>query len=735
MNELWLYGLIGDDEAGCGVNAVRQFLDDNPSGDFRLRIHSVGGDVMTGVAIYNLLRAAEASGRRIEVMIDGLAASMASEIAMVGTTISIGPAGMIMIHNPSSICIGGAREMREQAAALDVVAKQAISIYSARSKQTPEAVASMMDATTWMDAEKALELGFVDSISDPVDATMQAKKPVVPIDVTLMSGLKNVPVDHPDIILVNPVQMMADAKNPPPAKAGDSKVPDTTTGGGDASKDGKAVDTTASTLPTMTAAQVAANTDRCNKINMIAEKFGDKVENIADLKNKAIAEMTAADTFMSMCFEAEMKADKDDQDAGRGPSPLLPRIQFAPGDHLSPLDRVHEDRGIAMSMMARYRNGMMKADEVGERYRPYMQDKVVDVARFCLSNHPMVDKRQLAKMTSREVLKLAVVMRGMHTTSDFPEHLARGFQRVHDDGYLKAASRTNFQFWTGEKEVRDFREVNIVSASALSGFKTIPEGSGFEQMTRDEYTSSVAIEKRGGDITFSLEAIENDDLGFLTDVPFRMGIAARLDDQKLAERALIRGFRKDGKTGVSATIFTVENLTLMPEDHDLNVEALEIITDLLGAQEEPAARKLREAGEGDDVMFLNYGLKQLLTGRGLRGIGSRLSKENAYLPTEFGKDNPFAGTFEHYVLNYVDPLDYFGQDNIDLGACVTMVNQRGHREAEIYPIDVPDRLAVRWGVLKRRGAAIINERGIVKGHQERPTNYGQEAAADAGTGN
>lgn len=130
-----------------------------------VRINSNGGSVFDGIAIYNALRQHPA---RKTVHVDGIAASIASVIAMAGDEIRMGEGAWMMIHDPSGLAIGSADEMRATADLLDQIKGQLIGIYATRTGMADEAIAALMEAETWMDAEAAIANKFADIMSEPV---------------------------------------------------------------------------------------------------------------------------------------------------------------------------------------------------------------------------------------------------------------------------------------------------------------------------------------------------------------------------------------------------------------------------------------------------------------------------------------------------------------------------------------------------------------------------------------
>jgi len=131
------------------------------SGDITIWINSPGGDCVAAAQIYNMLMDYKGS---VTVKIDGIAASAASVIAMAGTEVLMSPVGMLMIHNPMTVAMGDADEMEKAIEMLGSVKESILNAYEIKTGLSRAKLAHLMDAETWMDANKALELGFIDGI-------------------------------------------------------------------------------------------------------------------------------------------------------------------------------------------------------------------------------------------------------------------------------------------------------------------------------------------------------------------------------------------------------------------------------------------------------------------------------------------------------------------------------------------------------------------------------------------
>lgn len=133
--------------------------------DLKLRINSPGGDVFAAQAIYNQLK--DYKGR-VTAQVDGLAASAATIITCAGDTVIMPENALFMIHNPLTIAVGNADEMRKTADNLDIVRDTIISVYLSRTKGkvTEDELKDMMDAETWLTADEAVSYGFADAVTD-----------------------------------------------------------------------------------------------------------------------------------------------------------------------------------------------------------------------------------------------------------------------------------------------------------------------------------------------------------------------------------------------------------------------------------------------------------------------------------------------------------------------------------------------------------------------------------------
>jgi ATP-dependent Clp protease protease subunit len=160
---LFLNGTIAEESWFDDDVTPQLFKDELMAGsdDITVWINSPGGDCVAAAQIYNMLMDYKGN---VTVKIDGIAASAASVIAMAGTKILMSPVSMLMIHNPMTIAFGDSGEMQKAIDMLGSVKDSIINAYEIKTRLSRAKLSHLMDAETWMDANKAVELGFADEI-------------------------------------------------------------------------------------------------------------------------------------------------------------------------------------------------------------------------------------------------------------------------------------------------------------------------------------------------------------------------------------------------------------------------------------------------------------------------------------------------------------------------------------------------------------------------------------------
>lgn len=153
-----------DEESFWGDEITPQMFRDeleSGEGDVTVWINSPGGNVFAAAEIYTMLKDYKGS---ITVKIDAIAASAASVVAMAGDTVQMSPVAMLMIHDPSTVAMGNTKDMEKAIEVLNEVKESIINAYASKSGLSHARIANFMSNETWMNAKKAVELGFADEV-------------------------------------------------------------------------------------------------------------------------------------------------------------------------------------------------------------------------------------------------------------------------------------------------------------------------------------------------------------------------------------------------------------------------------------------------------------------------------------------------------------------------------------------------------------------------------------------
>jgi len=169
MAEIAIYSDI-DRQTGFRPQALRDALVEADGGPMKVRLNSEGGNVIDGLACYNLLRSYDGE---TTVVIDGMALSIASLVVCGADKVQMAENAWMMIHDPHNKAEGTGDDLRDMAGLLDGMRDQLVNVYSAKSKKPKEEILRLMDAETWMTGPQALEAGFVDEVTASLEVAAE----------------------------------------------------------------------------------------------------------------------------------------------------------------------------------------------------------------------------------------------------------------------------------------------------------------------------------------------------------------------------------------------------------------------------------------------------------------------------------------------------------------------------------------------------------------------------------
>ncbi|SEG15021.1 ClpP-like prohead protease/major capsid protein fusion protein [Marinobacterium lutimaris] len=497
--EVYVYDEIGY----WGITASDFARDLKALGDLNaidLHINSPGGSVFDGTAIYNLLKNHKAS---VTVHIDGLAASMASIIAMAGDRIIMPENALMMIHNPWGGAVGDADELRKQAEVLDKVKASLLTVYTGRTGLSTEDVTAIMDQETWYTGTEAVAAGFADETSAAVDLAASAN-----FDLARM-GFAHAPAQ---ITGQRSVQTPATPAQPR-GTAAPSATPETPKGGITMRK--KVRDAQGN----LVLAEVDEQGNILNIIEIIepAAKGDDPLQPERDRRAGIRAAFKGFEdqhrAILDTCLD-DFKCSVEQAQA---------KLLAALGSGTEPTAKPHVSSGRDATVVAKYREdvtnalaarvGLVKADASN----PMAGYTLYELARNAL---------QMNGINAYGMGKLEIVGAAFtHSTSDFGNLLSAVANKAMLKGYDEAAE--TFERWTSVGELPDFKATTRVDLGAFPDLQKVDEGAEYKEGTINDRGETVQLATYGSLFSITRQAIINDDLGAFTRIPQKMGRAAR----------------------------------------------------------------------------------------------------------------------------------------------------------------------------------------------------------------
>jgi ATP-dependent protease ClpP protease subunit len=472
--ELYLTGEVGFDITAVGVLAA---LKQVPSGaNIVVRINSGGGSAFEGIAVFNALRRAPQSKT---VVVEALAASAASMIAMAGDRIEIPANSFLMIHRAWALAIGNRNVMDEMRGLLDRIDGVMADTYVARSGQERDAVLAAMDAETWFSAEEAVFFGLADAVQQPVAMAARFDP----------ARFKNVPA-----ALLAAVAPAVPAPSPAATAAPqESKMSDPVI---DPAVAPAAATTTTPTAPT---APAVATVQQLNALASRAKLPADWVvaQQLAGATIE-VARDAALDAVASAPARPTVTITRDEGDTARAAVGAAFDWLFA---RRTPFPEIAAQRDIGT--------------------------KPMDIARACVELAGGKTRGRPASDIARAALNLGGhAIQGMATTSDFPGLLGTNVSKRLLGAYQNAAEARNFLRFAYERRVPDFKTVRTIEIGMAPSLLAVPEGAEVKMGTMGEASQTYAIVTYGRRQVLSYQALVNDDLGAFDRLPSAWANAA-----------------------------------------------------------------------------------------------------------------------------------------------------------------------------------------------------------------
>ncbi|WP_081876060.1 ClpP-like prohead protease/major capsid protein fusion protein [Pantoea sp. NGS-ED-1003] len=467
--EIYIY-----DEIGFQGVSAKQFISDLLAlGEIKhinLHINSPGGSIFEGIAIFNALKYHPAA---ITVHVDGVAASMASVIAMVGNPVIMPANSFMMIHKPWAVAGGDADDMRDFAELLDKTEAVLIPAYAAKTGLAHEVIAGMLKEETWMDGTQCVSLGFADQLVPAVQAMARIDSKRIGEYEKMPENLRN---------MITPPQNSL-TPDPAPPQAGVNEAG-------------------------LREQFIEEQRVRARALTDLFGMFGDKYN--------ALQAACIADPMCTIELAREKLLTQMGKDSTPSNKSATPHIYAGNGNFTGD--------GIRQAIMARAGYEPLQPDN------PYNAMTLREHARLSLTERGF----GVASYNPVQIVGLAFT----HSTSDFGNIMLDVSYKSILQGWEQAPE--TFGEWTKKGQLSDFKIAHRVGLGGFPSLRQVREGAEYKYVTTSDKQATIALATYGELFSITRQAIINDDLSMLTDVPMKLGRAAKATVADLVYAILVK---------------------------------------------------------------------------------------------------------------------------------------------------------------------------------------------------
>jgi ATP-dependent protease ClpP protease subunit len=604
---LRLYGDVGIDILAEDVATALDGL----SGDLTVNVFSYGGDAGAGIAIHDML--ARYQGRKT-VVIDGVAASAASMVAMAGDRIVMPSNALMMVHNCWGGAQGDAATMRNRADMLDTYSESYRNTYAQRTGQTPELVTQWMDnnggAGTWFSAEAAVAVGLADEVSSP--AEVQASVPPlpggrfdrVPDALALWSAVGSVSAG---------AEILPPVENQPMTDQAQAGAPPATTPTDEVTVAAAAAPVAAAAPAREPEQPDTAALLRENQIRRCAAEAGLPADRVQALVDGGLPFAQAAVEIV--------KAHAATLTATTAGHPAQVSVTRDAGDTLV--------KALGCAVLAKASPGMKMSDSDRAMASDYRGWSMMDLIRTYAESRGFNPRGR-----SRNDL----VSFAMHSTSDIPLLLSNVANKTLQAAYEEEPH--TYKAISSQQNLPDFKSATRVIMAADMLPSQLLEAGEYTQATLKEASATWKLTTYAKKIIFSRQMIINDDLSALNRIPDYMGRGFRRLESNLVW-ALISG---------NATT-SVDGLALFASGHNNTG------TGAIGIAGINAAKKAMRKQTDISGATINLTPNYLIVPTDLEGTALQFLYPNGYAPaalTGAAGPNPYAGAMQLIVEPRLD---------------------------------------------------------------------------------
>lgn len=565
--EIYIYDEIG----GWGVSARQFAMELRALGDVRnivLHIHSPGGDVFEGMAIYNLL---DSHPAYVTVQIDGLAASMASVVAMAGDMVIIPENAMMMVHKPWGIQGGDADDMRRYAELLDKVEDNLVSAYTKKTGKTAEEIKALLEKETWLSGREAVEAGFADSVTEPMQAMACLNSKRLQDFQDMPEKIKN---------LLNPRGSATPQPEPTPSPA-PSPTPQPE--------------------PAPAAAGVVEIQARNTEIQNLFANFGNRHQDImiSALANPSMSLDQVKDQLLSVMGKDSTPSNKEGSGAHI----------FAGNGNI-----VGDSMRAALMARCGHKAEGTAANELKDN--PYMGLQLRELARAALTERGVG--------VSGQNVQTMVGLAFTHSTSDFGNILMDVAHKSVLVGW--ESSEETFEEWTYKGQLSDFKPAARVGLDSFAPLREVRPGAEYKYVTVGDKAETIALATYGELFSITRQTIINDDMQMLLDIPMLMGEAAKATIGDLVYATLI----SPPKMSDNKTLFHADHKNMYDASAGMSIEALGAARQKMRMQKAAGGKRSLNIRPGFVLVptALELATQQIITSTSVKGADANSGISN-----------------------------------------------------------------------------------------------------------
>ena len=725
--EVLIYGDIGETWYGESVTAQRvvEQLQGLQAAHILVRINSYGGSVTDGLAIYNALRG---HGAKITCRVEGIAASIASLIAMAGDQVEMFGNTLMMIHAPWTIAMGNSAEMRQMADVLDTYAKAMSTSYARKTGKPLEDITALLTdgRDHWYTAAEAVAEKFADTVSDEPNEQDEATQARLEPIFLALSRYRGAPQPAAAGTGLHRYKLppLAAPRPKPAAAAASSK---------ESHMKWFAIAQALGLQLAAGADEAAARAAVVSKLALSASATDDEIAAALVARSQASGTgveqpqangLTRTQEVEQMFAQAERVRPNDaglrlmqatalinrERPVAEIRAELLAAMangaQSVAGQHVAvePGEDAKDKRRAAMSQAVLARVGIGKPDAANE----FRGSSLLDLAESCLVEAGVKTTRMNKKEIAEAALGKGKHVRGAgggapHTTSDFPEMLERSIERMVLTGFTSQPS--TWETFSRLGDVSDFREYKRMVPAVIGTLEEVNEAGEYKNMKLPDLAGNPIKAKRHGNIiAVTPELLINDDIGYIQSLADGLGRTGN----RTIERAVYALLNSNPVLKDGNALFSAAHGNLANPGTAIGVETLDAARTAMMLQKAP--------GEVNDE-YLDIVPKILLAHVGIAGK-ARVVVTSQYDPDAENKLQ--RGNMVYNMVEQIVPtprlpqLAWYLFADPNVAPVIEVVFLNGQREPEITQDEDFRTSGLAWKVELPFGVGAIDFRGGYK---------------------